>query len=480
MSDESNISPPTIDQQRTAFAKAVLEALPYEPNDEQTSLLAALGVFFLQSEPMSVFLLNGYAGTGKTSVLGALVKALSQQGMRFVLMAPTGRAAKVFSSYSRHQAYTIHRKIYRQNSYLNDTFALAENKHSDTFFIVDEASMIPSKVADSTFGTGNLLDDLVQYVYSGHNCKLMLMGDNAQLPPVGQVESAALNAEVLKGYRLKVYNVTLTQTVRQAAESGILYNAMKVRQSMSEESFTAPRLQVKGFSDIKTTTGEYLIELISDCYDHDGSEETIVVTRSNKRATIFNLGIRNQILYREDELASGDMLLVAKNNYFWTNECKEIDFLANGDVVMVRKLRGEIEHLYGLRFATVTIQLPDYNGLELDVKIILDSLISDTPALTVAQQERMYNEIMAELTGDKRTRYNALKQNPYFNALQVKYAYAVTCHKAQGGQWRNVFIDMGGIPPEAFTTIEFFRWFYTALTRASQTVYLVNSTLGEE
>lgn len=461
------------------FATDVVNCLPFEPNAEQMGLLATFAHFMLYGQPMAVMLVNGYAGTGKTSMIGGIVRAFSERGRKTVLLAPTGRAAKVFTEYSGHTAYTIHRKIYRQNSYLSEGFSLAENKHTDTVFVVDEASMIANGggADTSVFGTGRLLDDLVHYVYSGTGCRLVLMGDVAQLPPVGQSESPALSPDFLRGYGLQVYSATLRQIARQAAESGILYNATILRSVMESGALSAPKLELQRFPDIDAITGEFLLETISDCYDRDGMEETTVVTRSNKRASLFNRGIRGSILYREDELVAGDMLLVSKNNYYWAADYEQIDFIANGDVLRVKRVWGEVERRYGLRFANVTVELPDHAGTEMDVKIILDCLGSDTPALTRAQSDRLYTDAMAELSGDKRTRYRELKKSPYFNALQVKYAYAVTCHKAQGGQWQSVFVDMGSIMPDAFTQLDFYRWLYTAITRARSRVYLINCPL---
>lgn len=462
------------------FGRSVLSHLPYEPNKEQNLLIAALSFFCVNRVDDTVMLVNGYAGTGKTSLTGALVKALTEFRMKSVLLAPTGRAAKVFAEYSGHPAYTIHRKIYRQKSYSHEygNFLLAENKHTDTFFIVDEASMIPnSSVEGASFGSGCLLDDLVHYVYSGVRCHLILLGDNAQLPPVGFTVSPALSVEQLKGYGLKVYEAYLRQTVRQAEESGILYNATALRRNMSVSGgLVKPELSLTGFNDVEVLSGEYMSEKISDCYDRDGLNETIVITRSNKRATMFNAGIRNQILYREDELVNGDMLLIAKNNYYWSEQYEELDFIANGDVARVSRVRGTTSR-YGFRFADVTLEFPDHGNIEVDVKVILDGLFSGSPALNREQNERLFTAVYSELEGDKRSRYKALKQHEFFNALQVKYAYTVTCHKAQGGQWKNVFIDMGYIPEEALTTMDFYRWLYTAMTRARSHLYLINYPL---
>ena len=437
------------------LATDVLGWLPYDPNDDQMLVIVALAHFLMYAPERSVFILGGYAGTGKTSLTGAIVKALSQQGMKSVLMAPTGRAAHIFSEYSGHPAFTIHRKIYRQQGYGIDSFGLADNKHTNTVFIVDEASMISNNGGEGTiFGSGRLLDDLISYVYNGLGCKLVLMGDNAQLPPVGQLISPALDDEVLRTMGLTTYGVFLSEIARQAQESGILHNATLLRQAMEEGVLGRPHFDLDGMEDITAVSSEFLLETISDCYDRDGMGETIIITRSNKRATRFNMGVRN--------------------------DYDEMDFIANGDVCRVKRVWGDIEHRYGLRFANVTVEFPDHDGVEMDCKIVVDCLLSDTPALDRDQSERLFNEVYTELTGDKRERYKQLKEHPYFNALQVKYAYAVTCHKAQGGQWRNVFIDMGGIMPDAMQSMDFYRWLYTAITRARQRVYLINWNNHEE
>lgn len=463
------------DEHVRRFAIEVMAQLPYEPNDDQLVFIVAMGRFVFTRTERALLVLNGYAGTGKTSLTGAIVKVLTSWHHRCVLLAPTGRAAHIFTEYSGHTAYTIHRKIYRQHSYGSDTFGLAENKHVDTLFIVDEASMIASNTADGAtiFGTGRLLDDLITYVYSGQGCRLLLMGDGAQLPPVGQTSSPALDVALLQGYGLNVGQVTLRQVARQAQQSGILFNATLLRQAMEHDVLTAPQLQLDGWPDIETTTGEWLMETLSDCYDRDGMEQTIVVTRSNRRASMFNTGIRNRILYREELLVPGDMLIVAKNNYHWAQDYEQMDFVANGDVCRITRVWGDAEARYGLQFANVTVVFPDHDNLEMDVKIVLDTLLSDSPALSRQQSEQLFNEVMAELPGDKRSRYKALKEHPYYNALQVKFAYAVTCHKAQGGQWRNVFVDMGAIMPEAMETLDYHRWLYTAITRATSHVYLI-------
>lgn len=466
------------DRRVLQFGAEVMANLPYDPNPDQMMLIAQFGRFIFHPADDAMFLLGGYAGTGKTSMTGAIVKTLTERNIKCMLLAPTGRAAKVFTEYSGHTAYTIHRKIYRQDAYGSSGFGLADNRHTNTFFIVDEASMISNSPGDgSVFGTGRLLDDLIHYVYSGIGCRLVLIGDRAQLPPVGQTDSPALSRAVLQGYGMTVYECFLSDTRRQSAHSGILGNATLLRNMMQQSPLQKPVLNFSQYTDIQSISSEFLLEKISDCYSTDGLGETIVITRSNKRATLFNLGIRNQILYREDELVSGDMLLVSKNNYYWSEQYSEMDFIANGDIMRVVRVHGDTESLYGLRFANVTVEFPDHNNLEMDVKIVLDALVSDAPALTRAQNEQLFNDVINEMTGDKRTRYRALKKHPYFNALQVKYAYTVTCHKAQGGQWQNVFIDMGYIAEEAFAQLDFFRWLYTAISRARKQVFLINCPL---
>ena len=450
----------------------------YKPTLEQEKAVKSLADFLFSRQQDSVFLLKGYAGTGKTSLIGALVKTLDQLQQKCVLLAPTGRAAKVFSHYAKHSAFTIHKKIYRQRNYSNDmdNFSLDDNLHQQTLFIVDEASMIANDgLSGAAFGTGRLLDDLIQYVYAGTGCRLMLIGDTAQLPPVGEEQSPALSPDVLKGYGLEVYEAQLTEVVRQMHDSGILWNATELRRYISEEVFFAlPSIRVDGFPDICIIPGNELIEAINDSYDHAGMDETIVVCRSNKRANIYNRGIRNMILYREDELNSGDLLMVAKNNYFWTEQCKEIDFIANGDIAVVRRVR-RVREAYGFRFADVVLAFPDYGDVELEVKLLLDTLHTDTPALPKEQNDRLFYAVLedyADITV-KRERMKKMKADPHYNALQVKYAYAVTCHKAQGGQWKRVFLDQGYMTEDMLTP-DYFRWLYTAFTRATETLYLVN------
>jgi exodeoxyribonuclease-5 len=458
------------------FAERVLWNLPYVPNDQQVQVIAALARFCGSSTPSdSVFMLCGYAGTGKTSLVGALVRTLREVGMTSVLLAPTGRAAKVFAAYSGFPAYTIHRKIYRPPSQGKPFAAVMDNPHVNTVFIVDEASMIGS----ATDGT-DLLTDLIHYVYTGQYCRLILLGDTAQLPPVGCDDSPALSVTALKGYGLRVSRALLTDTVRQSKSSGILFNATALRRAMRRSPLPTPQLHFAGFDDVIPLPGEELEDTISQLYSDEelgGVEETIIVTRANWRATQFNLAIRSQILGREEELCRDELLLVAKNNYHWSSAIRELDFIANGDTARVVRIHG-YEERYGFRFADVTLLFP-YRSVEVDCKIVMECLTSDSPALTAEQQrqlfERVYSdpELFSEYTPHG-VRMKALRTNPHYQALQVKYAYAVTCHKAQGGQWTNVIVDLGSIPPEALTGMDFYRWLYTATTRATTRLFYLN------
>ena len=452
---------------------------PYLPTSEQENVLNLLAGFLLRPSGDTVFLLKGYAGTGKTSLVSALVRTLDGLQQKCVLLAPTGRAAKVFSGYAGHPAYTIHKKIYRQRSFSGDmgSFALNDNLTTHTLYIVDEASMIANEgsLSGTAFGTGRLLDDLVHFVYSGQGCRLLLLGDTAQLPPVGEDLSPALFAEALRGYGLDVVEAELTQVVRQGGESGILWNATRLRRLIADdECWSLPKVRVTGFADIRVLPGDELVDALEHCYSADGMDETIVICRSNKRANIYNNGIRAQLLWREEELESGDLLMVAKNNYYWTEREKQSDFLANGETAVVRRVRRTRE-LYGFRFADVALVFPDCNDLELEATVLLDTLHSDSPSLARAEQERLFNAVLEDYADlpRKAERMKKLKTDPYYNALQVKYAYAVTCHKAQGGQWKNVFLDQGYLSEE-YLTPDYFRWLYTAFTRATGTLYLVN------
>ena len=458
--------------------RQIKENFSYQPTFEQEIAVKSLSEFLLSTANDTVFVLRGYAGTGKTSLVGALVKAMDKLQQKSVLLAPTGRAAKVFSAYAGHPAFTIHKKIYRQQSFSNEVsnFSINDNLTTHTLYIVDEASMISNEgLSGSMFGTGRLLDDLVEFVYSGAGCRLLLMGDTAQLPPVGEEQSPALATEALKGYGLNVIEVDLTQVVRQVQSSGILWNATQIRQLIAEdECFSLPKIKVSGFPDIQVVRGDELIDTLTGCYEKDGMDETIVVCRSNKRANIYNKGIRAQILYREDELNTGDLLMVAKNNYFWTEKYKEMDFIANGEIAVVRRVRRTRE-LYGFRFAEVLLALPDQNEFELEANLLLYTLIWDALDLPKTEHDRLFYSVLEDYVDItvKRERMKKMKADPHYNALQVKYAYAVTCHKAQGGQWQNVFLDQGYMSDE-YLTPDYFRWLYTAFTRASKTLYLVN------
>ena len=456
----------------------IKENFHYQPTFEQELAVKSLATFLLSKQNDTIFLLRGFAGTGKTSLVGALVKTMDSLAQKSILLAPTGRAAKVFSLYAGHPAYTIHKKIYRQKSLSNEmtNFSLNDNLNTHTLFIVDESSMISNDgLSGSSFGSGRLLDDLIQFVYSGTGCRLILMGDTAQLPPVGEEESPALSADILKGYGLEVQEIGLTQVVRQLENSGILWNATKLRRYIAEENFLSlPKVRLKGFADIRILPGNELIDELNTCYGRDGMDETMVICRSNKRANLYNNGIRNTILDREDELNSGDMLMIAKNNYFWTEKNKEIDFIANGDIAVVRRVR-RTKELYGFRFAEVLLSFPDYNDFELEANLLLDTLHSESPALPKELNDKLFYSVLedyADIT-IKKERMKKMKADPYYNALQIKYAYAITCHKAQGGQWKNIFLDQGYITEENIGP-DYFRWLYTAFTRATQTLYLVN------
>jgi len=456
------------------IAGRIQAQLPFEANEQQIQLLDALGTFLMSTDKEKLFLLKGYAGTGKTSVISALVRALNELKQKTILMAPTGRAAKVISGYSGFPAFTIHKKIYRQKSMSEFRFQLADNLNTHTLFIVDEASMISNSGAETTFGSGRLLDDLIQFVYGAEGCSLLLLGDTAQLPPVMQPYSPALEAENLLGYGLKVSEFTLTHVVRQALESGILHNATFLRQQLTDELTTVfPSFDLTGFDDIRKLNGMELIDEIQKAYDGVGVEDTIVVTRSNKRANIYNNGIRARVMMKEDELTNGDLLMVTRNNYFWNKPYKEIDFIANGDILQIVRVK-RYHEIYGFRFVDLTLRSLDFEW-EIDARIWLDSLQSETPS----QMNEMTNTLFAAVGEDypeittKREKFKKIFENEYYNALQVKFAYAVTCHKAQGGQWKKVFIDPGQVADDQINS-GFYRWLYTALTRATETVFLVN------
>lgn len=494
----------------------ILQQFGFPPTQEQAHALEVFAEFLTDRDPHAVMILRGSAGTGKTTLSGAIVRTLKEIRQKVMLLAPTGRAAKVFSLNSGSPAYTIHRRIYREKSFsgVEGQFNLNDNLYTDTLFMVDEASMIANMgLGGMSFGSGCLLDDLVHFVYQGRNDRLLLIGDKAQLPPVGEEKSPALHAAMLEGYGLKVYECDLNEVLRQSEESGILYNATMIRQMITHDDITQlPKIHFAGYSDIKQMPGAELIEALADSYHHVGLDDTIVVTRSNKRANIFNQGIRNMVLDREEELSQGDILMIVKNNYYWMEEErkkikeKEIEerrvksegtesgtathkvqsskfqvqsndipaFLANGDRAKVLKVRRRID-LYGFRFATLLLQFPDYGNYELEATVLLDTLTSEAPALTHEQQEQLFHQIEEDYQDIplKADRMKAIRQDQFFNALQVKFAYAVTCHKAQGGQWAHVYVDQGYMTDDMLNP-DYIHWLYTAFTRATEMLYLVN------
>lgn len=451
-------------------------AFGHVPTKEQEVTIDCFVRFMTDRREQAVMVLRGAAGTGKTSLSAAIVQALVTLQQKMVLLAPTGRAAKVFSLFSGQAAYTIHRRIYRQKS-MESAFDLNYNSAQDTLFMVDEASMIAnaSNYGDSIFAGGQLMDDLIRFVYNDRNCRLMLIGDSAQLPPVGETESPALMTDVLRGYGLHVYECDLSEVLRQSQTSGILWNATEVRRMMEEgREMALPKIRFQGFADIKNVPGNELVEQLATSYSRVGVDETIVVTRSNKRANIYNQGIRNMVLDREDELCSGDQIMIVKNNYYWIKDNKNIAFIANGDRAVVRRVR-HVHEQHGFRFADVTMTFPDYEDYELTATVLLDTLTSEAPALTREQQDLLYNKVLEDYADipQKPERLKKVREDKYFNALQVKFAYAATCHKAQGGQWAHVYVDQGYMTDDMLTP-DYLHWLYTAFTRATEQLYLVN------
>jgi exodeoxyribonuclease-5 len=448
----------------------------YHPTGNQEELINVLADFIIDKEKKKAIIVKGYAGTGKTTTISALVRAFRELKIKSILLAPTGRAAKVLTSFSGEIAYTIHKKIYRQKSIRDGfgQFVLEKNLHTNTFFIVDEASMISNQAGENLlFGSGRLLDDLINYVYSRTGCKLIIIGDTAQLPPVGISISPALDSQKLEVLGIESVNIELTQVIRQSENSGILLNATYIRNNITKTIINCPKFKISGFKDIKSISGSDLIEEISTAYSRHGINETIIICRSNKRANKYNQGIRNQIFNYEREIVPGELLMVVKNNYYWADKEERIDFIANGDIIEILKIK-KYKELYGFRFADVNIRLVDYN-IELDACLMLDTLSIDSPALSTEDNKKLFYTIMEDYADlkSKEMQYDKVRNNEYYNALQVKYAYAVTCHKAQGGQWKTVFVDQGYIT-EDMINIDYLRWLYTAFTRATERLYLVN------
>jgi ATP-dependent exoDNAse (exonuclease V) alpha subunit len=456
----------------------IRKAFPHEPTPQQAELFDKLHQFLITDNGDECFILRGYAGTGKTTIIGALVKALKYYNYKSVLLAPTGRAAKVISGYSGRKAFTIHKKIYRRRSAMgmDEPFRIAENIAANTLFIVDEASMISDETASGNKDT--LLRDLVSYIYNTKNCKLVLVGDTAQLPPVGSDYSPALDANFMKKlFMLDIFSYELTDVLRQEKDSGILLNVTAMRELIRTEEIVAPHIITKGYKDVYRMAGDKLEEGLNYAYNKYGHESTLVICRSNKNANLYNQQIRNRILYREEELTGGDQIMVVRNNYFWLQgeEESSTDFIANGDIARIRRVR-RTEEMYGRRFADVQLEFIDYaEHPTLECKLLLDTINAETPSLSQPDQKEFFNEVMKDYEHivSRKAKYDELKQNPYYNALQIKFAYAITCHKAQGGQWDAVFIDQGYLTDEMLN-MDFLRWFYTACTRATKELFLVN------
>ena len=446
---------------------------PFQPTSQQDQIINDISEFVTTIGNRSIFMLKGYAGTGKTTLVSSLVKSLPVIGKRSVLIAPTGRAAKVLSKYSKKFASTIHRKIYwiRTNKSGNTFIKLKENLHTNTIFIVDEASMI-SEASDSGFGNRSLLQDLIKYVYEGIDCKLILIGDKAQLPPVNLDISPALNEEILfLNYNKQVISKELTVVVRQKKDSLILENATRIRKKISVNDYSHPKFLTNS-EVVKINTGEHLQEALECAYSNEGLNNTTILCRSNKRANQYNQQVRIKIRWQENEISTGDKLMIVRNNYFWLDENSNVGFIANGDIVEVIKIKDVIER-YGFRFAKAVIKMTDYaNEKKLDVILLLDTLISEKPALTYEQYQQLYREVGLDYKGEKDIN-KKIKENMFFNALQVKFAYAITCHKSQGGQWDNVFVDIGYFTSDMLDK-SFLRWLYTAFTRANKKLYLIN------
>lgn len=465
----------------------ILQNFGFTPTADQLHAVEVFARFMTDRDERAVMILRGSAGTGKTSLAGAIVRTILELRQKVTLLAPTGRAAKVFSLNANQPAATIHRSIYREKAFtgLDGKFNLNVNLFHDRLFMVDEASMISLASNNSTFGSGCLLDDLIQFVYNDRNCRMLLVGDKAQLPPVGEEESPALRSDVLRAYGLTVYECDLNEVLRQSQDSGILYNATVIRQMITHDEVTQlPKIRFKGFADISIVPGDELIERLASSYSEVGIDETMVITRSNKRANVFNQGIRNMVLGREEELTTGDMLMVVKNKYknvlspLPSEHGKEkqpaLTFIANGDRAVVRRVRN-MREFYGFRFADVSLEFPDYDNAEEDMTVILDALMTEAPALTQEQNEQLFQRVLEDYEDIplKADRMKKVREDEYYNALQVKFGYAITCHKAQGGQWAHIYLDQGYMTDEMLTP-DYIHWLYTAFTRATEHLYLVN------
>lgn len=461
----------------THISHQIYAKLSFDATFNQKKIIEKLSEWLSSEEHERIFLLNGYAGTGKTTIIATFVAALKELGIKPILLAPTGRAAKVLTRYSGETAYTIHKKIYRERSIadIDSKFSLDYNREKEAIFIVDEASMLSAHAAEgAVFGSGNLLDDLIQYVRTGKKCRLMLVGDDAQLPPVGDDFSPALDPAELLPYGDVEYG-TMDEVVRQSQDSGILFNATMLRCMLENRIYEIPKFDLTR-PDFQRVEGNELLETLQDCYDRYGRDETIVITRSNKRANRYNEGIRRYNLSAEEEIESGDMLMIVKNNYHYAerDEKSPMSFVANGDVARLKRIR-RYEDFYGFRFIDAVLQFPDYDDYEMEAKVLLDTLSSESPSLTRDESLKLFYEVEKDYEDIKAKgkRYKAIRENAHFNAMQVKFAYAVTCHKSQGGQWKAVFIDRCIFGDEPMSR-DMLRWLYTAITRATERVYLVN------
>ena len=461
----------------THIATQIYGKICFETTPGQKKIIEKLSEYLSGDDFSRIFVLNGYAGTGKTTLIAAVVGALKEEGIKPVLLAPTGRAAKVLARYAGEKALTIHKRIYRErtNADYESKFTLNPNPERGAVFIVDEASMLSDTTSGgAVFGSGSLLSDLVDYVRSGRGCRLILVGDSAQLPPVGSDFSPALDPSTLSAYG-EVDYATLDEVVRQESESGILFNATLLRCMLENGLCEIPHFDLN-YPDIEALEGGEFLEKLQDCYDRYGRDETIVITRSNRRANRYNEGIRRNVLYAEEEIESRDMLMIVKNNYYFpehTENCP-MNFIANGDIARLKRIR-RFEEFYGFRFADAVVEFPDYEDTEIECKLLLDTLTSESPSLTREESTRLFYEVEKDYTEirSKLKRFREIRENPHFNALQIKFSYAVTCHKAQGGQWRAVFVDRCLFGEEPMTR-DLLRWLYTALTRATERLYLVN------